>query len=1088
MQIIYSEINQDLSGELLNKARSLMAEGKKVYYIVPSSMSFEKEKSILERLGEGEDTAVFDLLVTRFKQLPYYFDRNISDQEAVELSQVGFSMLFRKVLKDFSQEEIPLYYSLQASPSFLDMLVNLREEFLRGNLSPEDLAGTAKFDELSRILTAFEEALSQDYHNFSDFQLLTAKIAGNEGQIVQQLKNTVFIIDGYSRFSAEEEAFIDAINGKVDDLIIGTYASQTDYKAGQFVNSVYSDALEMMESFRQKFRADLLYLDSSEVNEVYSKLTDIVKEENSYSIPEQLTSLSEKDAEQVEIWSAENQMAEIEAVAKAIRQEIVAGRKFKDMLVLVGDPTAYEIPVKQIFELYDIPYFYAKEESMANHPLIAFLESLYAIKKKNYRFEDLINLLKSGLYGQISQDEIDAFDLYVSSYNIQGRKKFTDAFTLYKEEFFAFDDVELVRERYFSQDSALQNFLNQTGKKTGRHWLSSLDQFFKDSELLINFNGLYQEALEKSQQNLASKHEQVWKLLNKNFEEFQSIFSDEKMSISDFLDIIIIGFKNANYRQIPANVDVVNVNDYALVEPAAADIVYAIGLNQSNFPRIRKNNSLLTDEERLVINEASEEGRFLEAVESLNYSKNLTSSLSLVNAAHQKLILSSPEIFDNEQDETSNLLKVIVDRDKSGKILKRMRRTNPEESISHIANQRAMISALGEIERQLATTGIEKKEVFWGSIFRLISKNNPKFQDLLLSLDRDIDTVNLSEDTVKELYNDKINVSVSSFENFYNCEYQYFLQNTLRLQAVEPLSLDSRIVGNFFHEVFEKLMADPELSEGRFDESLGQLLNETYSNYELYFEQDARSRFAATNLKEIVQQTSVMLKEIIANPDFSTLSTEASFGIGAKELGNFELSYLRLRGRIDRIDNFFDDGLVAVDYKSSRHDFDLQSAYDKKSLQLLTYLDVLKKNYPEQKIWGALYLQIKNEALNLSKINHISEIDGMLKDQMKYQGLSLQENQPDFVKIQKNNKFTEDDLDKLLKMNEGHFEEGARTLKSGEIKINPVREKGKPSLSGCQYCKLKSICRIEANRHLKEHSREIKLKSNKEIKAELEKA
>ncbi|MDU4517887.1 MAG: hypothetical protein E7I97_06625, partial [Lactococcus lactis] len=75
MEILYTEITQDLTEGLLEIALEELEKNRKVYYIVPSSMSFEKEKEILERLAKGSDTAVFDLLVTRFKQLPYYFDK-----------------------------------------------------------------------------------------------------------------------------------------------------------------------------------------------------------------------------------------------------------------------------------------------------------------------------------------------------------------------------------------------------------------------------------------------------------------------------------------------------------------------------------------------------------------------------------------------------------------------------------------------------------------------------------------------------------------------------------------------------------------------------------------------------------------------------------------------------------------------------------------------------------------------------------------------------------------------------------------------------------------------------------------------------
>ncbi|HAP15675.1 MAG TPA: ATP-dependent nuclease subunit B, partial [Lactococcus sp.] len=363
MEIIYTEITQDLTAFLLERAKKALREGKKVYYIVPSSMSFEKEKEILERISSGEDTAVFDLLVTRFKQLPYYFDRkDITLQGKVELTQSGLSMLFRKVLKSFSKEELPFYYSLQNSPAFLEMLVNLRAELITANLTFEDLPKSPKNAELSAILHRFEEELRASYANFSEFQDFTQNI--REGKFTQDLQNTVLIIDGYTRFNAEEESFISAIQEEVSEIIIGTYASEVDYKLTDFSLSVYKNSLEMLERFQNKFSAKIKYMCKPKAETVYDKLTDLLKMETNFLQDNVKIELDSQDKRHFEIWEAENQMAEIEAVAKEIRQKITRGASFKDFTVLVGDVDTYAIPLQETFELYEIPFFYAQEESM----------------------------------------------------------------------------------------------------------------------------------------------------------------------------------------------------------------------------------------------------------------------------------------------------------------------------------------------------------------------------------------------------------------------------------------------------------------------------------------------------------------------------------------------------------------------------------------------------------------------------------------------------------------------------------------------------------------------------------------------------
>ncbi|MGC4441502.1 hypothetical protein ABXW85_21840, partial [Streptococcus suis] len=72
---------------------------------------------------------------------------------------------------------------------------------------------------------------------------------------------------------------------------------------------------------------------------------------------------------------------EIEQVARAIRQKLHEGHRYKDMLVLLGDVDSYHLQIEQIFERYDIPFYLGKAESMSAHPLINLIESLERIKR-----------------------------------------------------------------------------------------------------------------------------------------------------------------------------------------------------------------------------------------------------------------------------------------------------------------------------------------------------------------------------------------------------------------------------------------------------------------------------------------------------------------------------------------------------------------------------------------------------------------------------------------------------------------------------------------------------------------------------------
>ena len=124
------------------------------------------------------------------------------------------------------------------------------------------------------------------------------------------------------------------------------------------------------------------------------------------------------------------------------------------------------------------------------------------------------------------------------------------------------------------------------------------------------------------------------------------------------------------------------------------------------------------------------------------------------------------------------------------------------------------------------------------------------------------------------------------------------------LESFENIDLNSKVVGNFFHEVFEKLLDQANLTSENFDNRLESVLHEVDTSYARYFTQDATAQFTWVNLGEIVKQTAVVLKKGLENDQMKTLATESAFGFPKSELGNFAIDKINLRGRIDRIDQF----------------------------------------------------------------------------------------------------------------------------------------------------------------------------------------
>ncbi|WEV45187.1 ATP-dependent nuclease subunit B [Streptococcaceae bacterium ESL0687] len=1101
MKIIYTDIYNDLTGELIRRAKKVMSEGKKVFYLVPSSLSFEKEKEILKAFSEGQDTALFDLTVSRFKQLPWYFSKSSIDEDKIELTKVGKTMLFKKVIKSFSKKELPLYFSMNSNASFLDSLVDLHQEMEKSNLTSQDLLSSQddeKIRELAKIIDCFNLELAEKYANYSKLDSFIDDLVNDK--FTKNLQDLVVIVDGYSRFSAEEERLISVLSQKVSSLIIGTYSSKEAFTSNYLQGSVYQNSVEMMLRFKHHFAAEVEYFVNTDVNPIFTQISKAWENENDPTSTKSFNlDLGKLETERVKVWQAVNQKEEIEYAAKEIRQLVSKGVRYKDIEVLVGDADNYQIKLEQIFSMYEIPIFYSKEELMRDHPLITLIENIIRLKRYNYSLNDVINLLKAQIYFPIAYnlDDVYDFEFYLAANNINGRKNYLNDFTgiLADEDL---SRVNELREGLFGENSPLQKITTYNRRKLAKNVIKDFKDFLKDASVIQIMDRLYTEAEDNNDFATANRHQQVWDLMLLSIEEFSEVFEGQKLTMEEFLELLYSGLAAATYRGIPANVDVVKVRDYELVEPRSSKYVYVLGLSQNNFPKSKSNTTLLSDDDRLKINESLKSNdqsgenvsKFVDQLSQTSSAKNIYNALSLFNAATERLILSYPQVYDSSQEDFSPYLKFLVDK---GIELQVKSGISLASGLEEIGNYPGLLANIGKLERLMQDESSLKDSstrlAFWRSLTRIL-KNNPQYNKIIEGAKDDIKPSKISKDVLDTFYKDKIYASVSSFENFYNCQYKYFINNTLLLKELETLSLDSRISGNYFHEVFERLMLIGPSSEN-FDKNLKASLKDVYSerNYRYYF-QNETGKYLYQNLIDIIEQTSTMLLNVVNEGNISPEKFEETFGFPQSELTDYSVKIderhdLKLRGKIDRIDKI-SDKIGIIDYKSGNLFFDLNKAFSGQSLQFMTYLDILRRNYSKD-IWGASYLRLQNPEFSLKDLPSLDDLPGKLLKEMSYKGIFNGDDLPylrdtKLYDIGRNNYFSKQEIDDLIAHNEILYRRAAGSLLDGELEINPVAEKSK--VLGCEYCNLKAICKFEPNIHMN-YTRQVGKQSREEIFKEI---
>lgn len=512
-----------------------------------------------------------------------------------------------------------------------------------------------------------------------------------------------------------------------------------------------------------------------------------------------------------------------------------------------------------------------------------------------------------------------------------------------------------------------------------------------------------------------------------------------------------------NYRVVPATIDVVNVKSYDLVEPHTNKFVFAIGLTASHFPKQVTQHSLLSDEERIKLNENLIEtsDTHFDVASIENTKKSHFTAVSLFHSASQNLILSSPTVVNESQDDMSPYLKELTD---IGVPVSDKKASLQAINVEDIGNDKALLSRIISINQDKDTFLGDHERTFWAAASRYLRHKLEEENLYILNRPNHLATKPLSKEVldIKFPKNEPLNLSSSALTTFHNNQYLYYLQNVLALQEQESIHPDARNHGTYLHFIFENVMKDH--STLTFDQKLENSIEKANTDVRFFqqYQEDAAGRYSLSVLEDIARSTASILRH---HQGLKVLKQEKPFSYTIKQK-------VKVNGYIDRIDQLDDGSYGVVDYKSSKNTFDIGRFYNGLSPQLVTYLSAIKKDTElnqSNRLFGAMYLHMLEPRLELAKIKEVSvQMIASLYQDLTYKGIFLEKEKEHLAggtyQI-KNALYSDEELEILLNYNNFLFEKAAKTIQSGKFLINPYTEDGK-SVAGNQ---LKSITRFEAD-------------------------
>lgn len=1030
LQFILGRANRDKRSVLLDEIAESLTQNteESIFYLVPDHIKFQAEMTVLEKLSQypyfkkKPIMGMMHLQVFSFTRLAWYWLKDTDIYAKPQLTTTGLSMLIRKLLIEH-EEELTIYRGEVRKDGFVQQMTDLFLELRSGRImqndldqmifnlgnSPKEADFKLKLQDLSLIYQSFDAALLNKYIESED--IVSALI-----QKVEELdlSETTIYIESYYQFTAQEQALILALMKAAKKVTIALttdkpYAVEkpemhnlfqtsgiTYYKLYQLARQnnvpVYKD--KIVHEIDEAYCEELNQLEEFWVET--SQLTPATKEHTTH----------QSMGNCIEVWAAENKQAEITHIAKEIRKLVATSNyRYKDILVLTRNMDDYLSIIEPLFTSYDIELFIDSAELMNQHPLVEVIDSLVNIYKRNWRYADVMRLLRTELVIPAieGQESLSKERSQRVSHHVQSTQKFRERIDITENVLLAYgyEGYHWTKTepwhytRYFYENAEFQSDNDQrieqiantvktdiTGllvpffkrlekAQTSREAAKELYLFMEKVGVKDQIGFWRDQAIENNDLEEARKHEQTWQTFLQLLDEYVEVLGDEPFNLDSFHAILMTGFDNATYSMVPPSIDQVTFSGIEGTRIGTAKVTFMLGVTDAKLPAKTENKSILTEEDRDFFSRFLDDTQYLKpTVEAVMASEPFIAYQAFLDSS-DKLIFSYPT-----SDETKNgpKLSPYVDRIAKAfhlpiqsKLMDVISLEHPsdKELLDFVGTKKTTISQLLMILRKEQDQK-GQLNAFWQNLYYFFKRDKQVAQDfnhLLVSLVKKNLPKPLNSSIATDLYGKDLYLSVSRLEAFYADHYGHFLTYGLKLKDRDVFELSPAGTGEFFHDALDhlfKTIIQKNLSfEQLTEEMLDQLTTEVLTD--LYGKPKFSILSASNRMKYIRDQLGQTIKKMVwvignqsRRTNMKNIQTEVLFGQVANQKGIEGLTFplnnggtLHLRGKIDRVDamSLGDEYyLSVVDYKSSAHKFNYQDAYYGLAMQMITYLDTALQN------------------------------------------------------------------------------------------------------------------------------------------------
>lgn len=706
-------------------------------------------------------------------------------------------------------------------------------------------------------------------------------------------------------------------------------------------------------------------------------------------------SISRIKPEGIELIEAADRRSEVDAVARRIRGLWREGVRLREMSVLVRDLDVYHDLIAASFREHEIEFFADRRRQVGHHPLLQFVRACLAIAQTAWPHDAVMTVIKSGLSG-LADEDADDLENYVLEHRVRGAAWTAAEAWNYAREWLAPEDEHAAESLPVDRIDRLRwelvGRLTPFIEKVSGAGLTLKQIVLRVFELLEGFGvqerivKWMEEAHAQGRLEQRDEHAQVWKGMVELLDQMVELMGDEPATLADFVEIYETGMEQFELAITPPTTDEVIVGQIDRTRSPELRVVFVLGMNEGVFPKMKGEDSVLSDVERREL--AARNLEIDPDTQRKLLDENLLAYIALTRAS-EKLIVTraladaggrplAASVYWRRLRELFPKLEPVVIGESGGveaigtprqlvvslmrwvrglddAVKDQRQKDGRQECPPHHPgsekeippHQDGMDGTFAALYQWLATHPVtgDAIDVMRFRAWKALSYANG---------------ARLSKEVAKELFASPLVASVTRIESFAACPFKHFARYGLGLREREDdEAVSSLDLGNVFHHVLEEIVGGMVAEKKKWQDVPAAQRNEMIHSVaqevgkQLRGEimlSSARNRYLLGRIEQTLEEVTAGQEAAARRGQFVPAFAELTFGGAKGKLPGLEVTTpggrkVVLQGKIDRVDVIAGEAAFAViDYKLHGNRLMLDRVYHGLSLQLLTYLLVLREN------------------------------------------------------------------------------------------------------------------------------------------------